>query len=95
MPLKDIKNAFRAALRGAKIEGFRFHDLRHTAGTRMADAGVPITAIADILGHADVRTTMRYAHATEEAKRRAVGALEQGGNRKLSKIWPIEKQVAS
>ena len=95
MPLKDIKNAFRAAMKDAKIEGFRFHDLRHTAGTRMADAGVPITAIADILGHADVRTTMRYAHATEEAKRRAVGALEQGGNRKLSKIWPKEKQVAS
>jgi integrase len=75
--IADIKNAFNAALKEAEIEGFRFHDLRHTAGTRMADAGVPITAVADILGHADVRTTMRYAHATDEARRRAVRALEE------------------
>lgn len=72
----DIKNAFKAALKEAGIEKLRFHDLRHTAGTRMADANIPITAISDILGHADIRTTTRYAHATDEAKRRAVKALE-------------------
>jgi len=75
-PLTDIKNAFNAALKEAGIEGLRFHDLRHTAGTRMADANAPITAIAEILGHRDIHTTMRYAHATDEGKRRAVKSLE-------------------
>jgi integrase len=75
----DIKHGFKAALKEAGIENLRFHDLRHTAGTRMADANVPITAISDILGHADIRTTTRYAHATDEAKRRAVKALEGFG----------------
>lgn len=93
-PLADIKNAFTSALKKAGIEDMRFHDIRHTAGTRMADAGVPITAVSDILGHADVRTTMRYAHATDESRRRAVKALEETSRRNVSKIWPKEKQVA-
>lgn len=88
-PLTDIKNAFKAALKEAGIEGLRFHDLRHTAGTRMADAGVPIAVIADILGHKDIRTTMRYVHATDEGKRRAVKSLEG-----LSPIWPQEAKAA-
>lgn len=75
-PLTDIKNAFKTALTEAGIVGLRFHDLRHTAGTRMADANVPIAVIADILGHKDIRTTMRYVHATDEGKRRAVKSLE-------------------
>ena len=33
-----------------------------------ADPSVPIAALADVLGHKDWRTTMRYAHATEDAK---------------------------
>jgi integrase len=93
--LTDIKNAFSAALKKAGIEDFRFHDIRHSAGTRMADAGVPITAVSDILGHADIRTTMRYAHATDEARRRAVNALEEASRRNVSKIWPKEKRVAN
>ena len=76
-PLTDIKNAFRSALTEAGIEGLRFNDLRHTAGTRMADANVPIAVIAEILGHKDIRTTMRYVHATDEGKRRAVKSLER------------------
>lgn len=36
------------------------HDLRHTGAKRMADAGVPLTVIQKILGHADLRTTARY-----------------------------------
>jgi Phage integrase family len=36
----------------------RFHDLRHMAGTLMSDAGVPPKRAQEILGHADVRTTL-------------------------------------
>ena len=64
------------------------------AGTRMADAGVTLTAVSEILGHADIRTTMRYAHATDEAKRRAVRALEDKSYESLSTNRPQEKRAA-
>ena len=40
---------------------FHFHDLRHTAATRMADAGADPFTLAAILGHSDIRMTARYA----------------------------------
>lgn len=46
----------------AGIENLRFHDLRHTVGTRLAKANVPVNIIQSILGHTDVRTTMQYIH---------------------------------
>jgi integrase len=90
--LGDIKKAFNAACREANIEGFRFHDLRHTFGTRAASAGVALTAVASVMGHADIHTTMRYADATDEGRRRAVEAVEiqEIGDRRenLVTIWP-------
>jgi integrase len=44
--LKDIKTTIKNAYRRAKIEGLRFHDLRHTAGTRMLESNVNIVAIS-------------------------------------------------
>jgi hypothetical protein len=38
----------------------------------LADAGVNVVIIAEVLGHSDIRTTRRYSHALEEAKREAV-----------------------
>jgi integrase len=73
---RDVKRAFRSALKDAGIKDFRFHDLRHTFGTRAADSGAPLTAIRDTLGHASIETTNRYAHATEEGMRRVVEAQE-------------------
>ncbi|HKP85557.1 MAG TPA: site-specific integrase, partial [Blastocatellia bacterium] len=70
----EIKRAFRASCRLAGIEDLHFHDLRHTAATRWAEAGAQISTIAELLGHADLRMTARYTHATDNAKRRAVEA---------------------
>ncbi len=39
----------------------RFHDLRHTFGTRMAAAGVPMRTLQEWMGHRDFKTTMIYA----------------------------------
>jgi integrase len=77
----DIKNAFTSACNDAGIEGLRFHDLRHTASTRMGEAGVDPFTIAEIMGHKDIKTTARYTHATREAQRRAVAALEQAARK--------------
>ncbi len=40
----------------------RFHDLRHTFGTTLAAAGVPLRTIQEYLGHADIKTTQIYMH---------------------------------
>jgi integrase len=73
--LRDIKHSFHSALMRAKIEDFRFHDLRHTAGTRLADAGAHITIIASVLGHSSLKMTMRYVTAVDAAKREAMAKL--------------------
>jgi integrase len=72
-PIADIKTAWRRALADAGIPHIPFHCAgRHTFGTRAIDNGAPISAVKEVMGHVDIRTTMRYVHATEEGKRRAV-----------------------
>jgi len=78
-PLVCIKRAFEKALEDAAIEDFRFHDLRHTAATRMGEAGIDPFTIAAILGHKSIAMTASYTHATQQAKRRAVAVLENAG----------------
>ena len=50
------------ARREAYIEGVRLHDLRHTHASHAVMNGVPVPVVARLLGHSDVRTTLRYAH---------------------------------
>jgi integrase len=52
---------FKAALAGADLRPVRFHDLRHTFGTRMAAHGVPMRALQEMMGHRDFKTTLIYA----------------------------------
>ncbi len=82
----QVKKSFRLATTKARIGDFRFHDLRHTAATRMADAGVDAFTIAAILGHASLQMASRYTHATDEGKRRAIGALSRHSPENCHKI---------
>ena len=84
--LIDIKHKFDEARTAAGIKDFRFHDLRHTAATRLADAGVNVVVIAEILGHSDIRTTKRYSHAMEEAKREAMEKLAKSGAARQKRV---------
>jgi integrase len=52
---------FKAALARAGVREIRFHDLRHTFGTRMAAAGVPMRTLQEWIGHRDFKTTLIYA----------------------------------
>ena len=56
-----LARRYKMALRRAKVRDVRFHDLRHTFGTQMAAAGVPIRTLQEWMGHASVHTTMIYA----------------------------------
>lgn len=67
------------ALAAAGIEDFRFHDLRHVAGSRTARAGgLPVTK--ELLGHKDIASTMRYVHATRGDVREAMERAESRNN---------------
>ena len=62
----------------AGLRRIRLHDARHTHGTVLADAGVPVHAISARLGHASVATTMHfYVHAGAEADRRAALTFDE------------------
>lgn len=71
----DVLERFKDYLNIAKIKNFRFHDLRHTAATRMVEKGVDLVVIQQLLGHATITTTMRYTHALEELKVKAIEIL--------------------
>jgi integrase len=56
-----ILKRFKLALTRAGVRDVRFHDLRHTFGTRMAAAGVPMRTLQEWMGHRDFATTLVYA----------------------------------
>jgi integrase len=58
-----LRRRYKAALRDANLRSLRFHDLRHTFGTRMI-AKADIRRVQEWMGHADIQTTMRYLHYT-------------------------------
>jgi integrase len=58
----QVSKRFKRALKRAGVREVRFHDLRHTFGTRCAAAGVPLRTLQAWMGHADIKTTMVYTH---------------------------------
>ncbi len=57
-----VTKRFKEACVDAKVHTIRFHDLRHTFGTRLAASGQPMRMIQEFLGHADSKTTQIYTH---------------------------------
>lgn len=66
------ERAFRDAVAAARIENFRFHDLRHCCASYLAQHGASLLEIADVLGHRQMRMVQRYSHLSVESKRRLV-----------------------
>lgn len=61
----DLRAAFESALNRAKIEDFRWHDLRHSAASYLAMSGASLAEIAEILGHKTLAMVKRYAHLSD------------------------------
>jgi integrase len=74
--IKDIKTAFNAALKRAEILDFRPHDLRHTFASHYVMRGGSLGALQKILGHADIKMTMRYAHLSKEFAKEEIKLLD-------------------
>jgi integrase len=76
-PVGDWKEGWEAAKKRAGVK-CRFHDLRHTGCTRMLEAGVPFSVLADIMGWSAstaVRMAKRYGHIGQSARREAIDKL--------------------
>ena len=73
--IASVKKSFTSACERVGITDFRVHDLRHTCAAWLVNAGVPLPAVRDLLGHSTVKVTERYAHLAPENVRAAVDAL--------------------
>ncbi len=78
-PIKSLKEGYKNALAnsGLKAKNYRFHDMRHTFATRLAESGVDVFTIKELLGHSTILTTQRYAHPGRKVKRDAIAELSR------------------
>ena len=74
-PRADLKRPWEVVSRHAGLVGVRLHDLRHTYASVGAGSGLGLPIIGKLLGHAEARTTERYAHLDNDPLRRATNAI--------------------
>ncbi|MDH3882305.1 MAG: site-specific integrase [Desulfobacteraceae bacterium] len=74
-PVTEIKSSFNSTLKKADIADFRFHDLRHTFASQVLMKGGTLKDVQELSGHKTMTMTLRYAHLTQEHKRKAVNLL--------------------
>ena len=70
-----MQRSWTAARKDAKLQHIRFHDLRHTAATRLAQT-MQLALVGQVLGHSDPKTTHRYVNRTRDVIKQAGLALQ-------------------
>ena len=85
-----MKNSFRSVRTEAGLPDIRFHDLRHTAATRLVAAHLPLPEVGHVLGHTQANTTYRYVNANIETTRRAAAILDAFNSEGLEQLAAAE-----
>lgn len=75
--ITSVKKSWKALLKKAGIENFTWHDMRHDYASQLVMAGVDLNTVRELLGHSDIKMTLRYAHLAPEHKKAAVTKLGQ------------------
>lgn len=86
-----IKNGLKSALKEAGIEGFRFHDSRHTAITRMVNEGLPSAEVMKTSGHTQMTTFQRYVNPLAETVRRNAERLSEYNEARIRELNSVIK----
>lgn len=75
--IDNVKRSFDFVRKLAGLADLRFHDLRHTAATRLVSQHLPLSEVGRVLGHTQANTTYRYVNANLETAKRAALLLDQ------------------
>ena len=73
----SFEKSWENALRRSGVKDFRWHDLRHTSASYMVMAGISLRTVADILGHANISMTFKYAHLSPLHLSSALDVLDE------------------
>ena len=73
--MDNVNKAWYSLVERAGLESFRWHDMRHDFASKLVMAGVDLNTVRELLGHADIKMTLRYAHLAPEHKAEAVSKL--------------------
>lgn len=71
----SVKTGWATILEAAKIENFRWHDLRHSFASKLVQRGVELSVVRELMGHGDFALTVRYAHLDPKQTADAVARL--------------------
>ena len=85
MPYITLRRLFAKVLQASRIDSFRWHDLRHTFGSHFAMKTGDLPTLQQILGHASIQMTMRYAHLSDTHMAAKMAMLSNG--------FPIENRT--
>ena len=73
--MSHISTSWERLMKDAKIENFRFHDCRHDFASQLVMSGVDLNTVRELLGHSDIKMTLRYAHLAPAKLAAAVAKL--------------------
>ncbi len=76
IPYGNVRKSFESALEVAKIEDLHFHDLRHTFASHLVMKGCDLRTVQQLMGHKDIKMTMRYSHLSKAHLQEAVSKLD-------------------